>query len=90
MLIDKKLSGVTLTCDPETGYITEDGYFVCLGNGILTASYGEASLPIEIVLVDEGNPTLRMDNVLISNNTKYAIEINGVVDNKNFMNLSLE
>ena len=85
MLIDKKLSGVTLTCDPETGYITEDGYFVCLGNGILTASYGEASLPIEIVLVDEGNPTLRMDNVLISNNTKYAIEINGVVDNKNFM-----
>ena len=85
MLIDKKLPGVTLTCNPETGYITEDGYFVCLGSGVLTASYGEAALPIEIVLVDEGNPTLRLDKVLISNNTKYAIEINGVVDNKNFM-----
>ena len=84
MLIDKKLPDVKLSCDPATGYITDNGYFVCLGSGILTASYGDASLPIKIVMVDEGNPTLRLDNVLISNKTPYAIEINGVIDNKEF------
>ena len=84
MLIDKNLPGVKLTCSPETGYITEDGYFVCLGSGILTATYDEASLPIEIVIVNEANPTLRLSNVLISNKTPYEIEINGVVDNKQF------
>ena len=84
MLIDKNLPGVTLSCAPETGYITEDGYFVCLGSGILTATYDEASLPIEIVIVNEANPALRLSNVLISNKTPYEIEINGEVDNKQF------
>ncbi len=84
MLVDKKLPGVKLSCEPETGYITEDGYFVCLGSGILTATYGKASLPIQIVIVDEANPALRLSNVLISNKTPYEIEINGVIDNKQF------
>ena len=84
MLIDKKLAGVKLSCDPATGYITEDGYFVCLGSGVLTATYDQASLPIQIVMVDEGNPTLRLENVLISDKTPYAIEINGTIDNKPF------
>ena len=84
MLIDKKLDGVKLSCDPSTGYITEDGYFVCLGSGVLTATYDQASLPIQIVMVDEGNPTLRLENVLISDKTPYAIEINGTIDNKPF------
>ena len=84
LLIDNKLQGVELTCNPETGYITEDGHFVCLGSGILTATYDQASLPIEIVLVEDGNPALRFDSVLISNHTKYEIEINGSIDGKNF------
>ena len=84
MLIDKNLPGVKLSCAPETGYITEDGHFVCLGSGILTATYDKASLPIQIVIVDEANPALRLNNVLISNKTPYEIEINGVVDNKQF------
>ena len=84
MLIDKNLPGVKLSCAPETGYITEDGYFVCLGSGVLTATYDQASLPIEIVIVDEANPSLRLSNVLISNKTPYEIEINGEVDNKQF------
>ena len=84
MLIDKKLDGVKLSCDPSTGYITEDGYFVCLGSGVLTATFDQASLPIQIVMVDEGNPTLRLENVLISDKTPYAIEINGSIDNKPF------
>ena len=84
MLIDKNLPGVKLSCAPETGYITEDGYFVCLGSGVLTATYDQASLPIEIVIVDEANPSLRLSNVLISNKAPYEIEINGEVDNKQF------
>ena len=84
LLVDKQLPNVQLSCAPETGYITEDGYFVCLGNGILTASYGEASLPIEIVLVDAAAPKLRLDSVLISTGLDYPIEINGELDNKQF------
>ena len=84
MLIDKNLPGVKLSCAPETGYVTEDGYFVCLGSGVLTATYDQASLPIEIVIVDKANPSLRLNNVLISNKTPYEIEINGVVDNQQF------
>ena len=84
MLINKDLPGVKLSCAPETGYITEDGYFVCLGSGILTATYDKASLPIEIVIVDEANPTLRLSDVLISNKAPYKIEINGIIDNKRF------
>ncbi len=85
MLVDKNLPGVKLSCNDSTGYITEKGQFVCLGSGILTASYGEATLPIQIVIVDDANPTLRLNEVLISNKTPYAIEINGIVDNKQFL-----
>ena len=84
MLVEKQLSGVQLSCAPETGYITDDGYFVCLGNGTLTASYGEASLPIEIVLVETAQPRLRLDSVLLSTGWDYPIEINGELDNKHF------
>ena len=84
MLVEEKLPNVQLSCDPATGYVTEDGYFVCLGSGTLTASFGDASLPIAIVLIDECNPFLRLKNVLISNKTPYAIEVNGVVDTKQF------
>ena len=84
MLISKQLQGVKLSCNPETGYITEDGHFVCLGSGILTAKYDNASLPINIVLVDEASPKLRLDSVIVSTGWEYEIEINGELDNKQF------
>ena len=84
MLISKQLQGVKLSCNPETGYITEDGHFVCLGSGILTARYDNASLPINIVLVDEATPELRLDSVIVSTGWEYEIEINGELDNKQF------
>ena len=84
MLVSKHLQGVELSCNPETGYITEDGHFVCLGSGILTARYDNASLPINIVLVDEATPELRLDSVIVSTGWEYEIEINGELDNKQF------
>jgi exopolysaccharide biosynthesis protein len=84
MLISKQLQGVKLSCNPETGYITEDGHFVCLGSGILTARYDNASLPINIILVDEASPKLRLDSVIVSTGWEYEIEINGELDNKQF------
>ena len=84
MLVSKQLQGVELSCNPETGYITEDGHFVCLGSGILTARYDNASLPINIVLVDEATPELRLDSVIVSTGWEYEIEINGELDNKQF------
>lgn len=84
MLVDKNLPNVELSCEPETGYITDKGEFVCLGSGTLTATYGEASLPIDIRIVDNANPHIRLDNILISNHTPYEIEIFGEANNKSF------
>lgn len=84
MLVDKNLPNVELSCDPETGYITDKGEFVCLGSGTLTATYGEASLPIDIRIVDNANPHIRLDNILISNHTPYEIEVFGEANNKSF------
>ena len=84
MLVNKKLSNVVLSCAPETGYITDDGYFVCLGSGVLTAQFGNATLPIDIVLVDAVSPKLRLDSVIVSTGWDYLIEINGELDNKQF------
>ncbi len=84
MLIDKDLAGVELHCDDNTGYITEEGQFVCLGSGTLTAKYENAELPIRIDLADDAAIALRLDSVLVSNTTQYAIEINGSVDEKTF------
>ena len=84
MLVNKKLSNVVLSCAPETGYITDDGYFVCLGSGVLTAQFGNATLPIDIVLVDAASPKLRLDSVIVSTGWDYPIEINGELDNKQF------
>ena len=84
MLVDKNLAGVKISCDESTGYVKEDGTFVCMGNGILTATYDKASLPIQIVIVDEASPKLRLDSVLLCNGKQYEIEINGEVDGKTF------
>ena len=84
MLVDKNLPNVELSCEPETGYITDKGEFVCLGSGTLTATYGEASLPIDIRIVDNANPHIRLDNILISNHTPYEIEVFGEANNKSF------
>jgi hypothetical protein len=46
--------------------------------------YGEASLPIEIQLIDNVKPHIRLENVLISNHMPYEIEIFGEVNNKSF------
>ena len=84
MLIDKDLPGVKLSCAPETGYITEDGYFVCTGEGELKALYQGIELPIEIILSEEANPKLRIDSILLRKNHKYPMEIDGSVDGKVF------
>lgn len=84
MLISTNLPDVRLSCDPSVGYITEDNSFVCLGSGILTAQYGEATLPINIQIADDATYSIRLDSVLISDRTPYSIEINGEVDNKSF------
>lgn len=84
MLIDTDLPDVQLSCDENTGYITDDGYFVCLGSGVLTAKYGQAELPIQVVLADDADLSLQLDSVLISNKEEYFIEVNGVVNEKVF------
>lgn len=88
MLVDKDLQNVVLSCNEETGYITEDGQFVCLGSGVLTAKYEQAELPIQVVLADDADVSLRLDSVLISNKDEYLIEVVGTANEKTFQVLS--
>lgn len=80
MLVNKDLPGVVLTCSPEAGYMTDDGRFVCTGNGTLTARYESAELTMRVEMTDHADLTLRLDSILISDDTQYPIEITATVD----------
>ncbi len=79
-LVDRDLQGVRLECSEQTGYITDDGYFVCTGNGTLRATYGQATTDIEVRMV-ESEVRLRLDTVFISDDTDYRIEMLATVGN---------
>lgn len=80
VLLDHDLQGVVLSCDPNVGYIDETGAFVCLGNGTLYARYGEAEVSIAVEMLSTAAPAIRLDSVLVSNNTNYAIEVTALVN----------
>lgn len=80
VLIKKNFADVTLSCEPEVGYITDDGKFVCLANGILTATYGTAKLDIPVIAMNSSTPSFRLDSVRIDNRHTYCIEVRTEVD----------
>lgn len=73
-LLKHDFADVTLSCTPETGYITEDGKFVCLGNGTLTATYQNATLNIPVVNVESTSPSIVFDSVWIDQRHNYQVE----------------
>lgn len=79
VLINPDVQDVVLSCDEATGYIDEQGRFVCLGNGMLTATTGETTLNIEIRIDNSAKASIRLDSVLVSDDTDYTIEVTAVV-----------
>ncbi len=73
---------VTLSCDESVGYINEEGAFVCLGSGVLTATHGTATTTFLIQEIPTTGIAIRLDSVLISNNNPYTIEVNALASDK--------
>ena len=80
VLLSHDQPDVTLSCDETVGYIDEQGRFVCLNDGILTATYQSATVDIQVHVDNTAKPIIRLDSVLISDNTDYAIEVSATTD----------
>lgn len=81
MLLNTDQQGVTLSCNPAVGYIDAEGRFVCQGSGDLVASLGNISTTLHIRMVEGAPIALRLDSVLVSDETQYPIEVDGIVGN---------
>ncbi len=75
VLISLDQPGVVLSCPDSTGYIGPNGEFVCLGNGTLTATYGEATTTVDVKIVETSGISMRLDSVLVMDDSDYAIEV---------------
>ena len=73
---------VSYSCDSEVGYINDDGYFVCLGSGVVHATAGEAQTDIIVELQESQDPHFELDSVLLSSDTHYPIAIFSTVGNE--------
>ncbi len=78
VLLDPDVQGVTLSCDEQSGYI-QDGAFVCLNDGKFTAHYKGATVDVPVRVSDDAELVMRLDSVLVSNDTDYPIEVTGIV-----------
>lgn len=74
-LLHHDFGDVRLTCEKETGYITEDNKFVCLGNGTLTATYQNVKLDIPVVCQQGSEPTIEFDSIWIDNAHSYTVQV---------------
>ncbi len=77
VLLDTDVQGVTLTTDEASGYI-KDGQFVCMGDGSFTAHYGDITTVVNVRMKDGAEISMRLDSVLVSDDTDYPIEVIGV------------
>lgn len=75
LLLDTDVQGVTLSCDETTGYIDEQGRFVCLNEGTFTATYGDITTTVKVNLVTDAPIQMRLDTVWVSDDTNYPIEV---------------
>lgn len=82
VLLDKAVEGVRLSCDETTGYIDDEGRFVCLNSGEVVATYGGARVTIQVEMAESEDTQIRLDSVLVSNNTNYAVEVYSTVNGK--------
>ncbi len=76
VLLSHAQPNVVLSCDEKTGYINEEGHFVCLAGGTLTATCDNATKTFQVELVPTTGIDIRLDSVVVMNNTHYPIEVN--------------
>ncbi len=71
---------VTLSCDESVGYINEEGEFVCLGAGQLTATCDKATKVFQVELEPTTGIDVRLDSVIVMDDTDYVIEVNATTE----------
>ena len=82
VLIDTDVQGVTLSCEPELGEITNEGKtFYATGEGLhaLKASYNGLSTSIAVTVEESDDVSFRLQNILIDNKREYPMEVNATV-----------
>ncbi len=82
VLLNTDVQGVTLTTDEASGYI-QDGAFVCMGNGSFTAHYGDVNTVVNVRMKTGAEISMRLDSVLVADDTNYPIEVIGVAGKNN-------
>ncbi len=75
VLLSHSQANVKLSCDESVGYINEDGHFICLGAGLLTATCDNATKTFQVELEPTTGLDILLDSVIVMNNTDYLIEI---------------
>ncbi len=82
VLLSYQQPNVKLTCDESVGYINEDGAFVCLSAGTLTASCDNATKTFEVELEPTTGLDIRLDSVIVMNNTNYLLDVDATAAGK--------
>ncbi len=77
VILDTDVQGVTLEADGTSGYI-QDGQYVCLADGSFKATYNGVSTTVNVAVKDGAEMSFRLDSVLVSDDTDYAIEVLGI------------
>ncbi len=77
VLVDKNVTGFSMSCTPNIGSVTSGHYFQAAGNpatGVLTLSLNgvETSKQVEII---SGKISLKCDSVIIDARNDYAVEV---------------
>ncbi len=82
VLLSHQQPNVKLSCDESVGYINEDGHFVCLSAGELTATCDNATKVFQVELEPTTGIDILLDSVVVMNNTNYLIETNATAAGK--------
>lgn len=81
ILLNEDVAQVALSCEESLGTILADGSVQLTGtqDGILTATYGEATTQIQIRLASDAQIAFRLDSVLLDNRSNYEVEVYSTV-----------
>lgn len=71
----------TFSCNPDVGYINEEGAFVASGSkdGVVTVALGNIKTTIQIRKIESAPIELRLDTVLVDNYKPYELEVRGLI-----------
>ncbi len=82
VLLSYQQPNVKLSCEESVGYINEDGAFVCLNAGTLTASCDNATKTFQVELEPTTGLDILLDSVIVMNNTDHLLEVHATAAGK--------